>query len=624
MFNVDSLFSTITWFSIVSSLIVLLFSGGLTGWVLRRPAGTARMQEIACAIQEGARAYLNRQYGTIAVVALVLAILIATFFNRPDDLWHGLIPALGFLVGATFSGVAGYVGMNISVRANVRTAAAAELGLKEALQVAFRGGAVTGFAIVGLGLLGLSAFFAVLFLPYQPGDHHHELFNLAIEGMGFGASLISLFARVGGGIFTKAADVGGDLVGKVEAGIPEDDPRNPATIADNVGDNVGDCAGMGADLFETYVVTMIAAMLLGQMAFPADTRIGVALPLAFGGAAIVASLIGQFFVRLGSNQNIMGALYKGLFATAAVAAGLFWWINQLITGQIGFFLAGLIGLAVMMLITVITEYYTSTKFRPVKKIAEASQTGPATNIIAGLAVGMESTLLPVLVIVGGIAGAYFLTEQLAELYAATSHLIMGAYGIAIAAVGMLSAAGMVVAIDSYGPITDNAGGIAEMSKLPPHVRQITDALDAVGNTTKAVTKGYAIGSAGLGALALFITFTQKVALEGQTNAALKNITYSLQDPYVITGLFIGAMIPFLASSLFMNAVGKAAQSVIVEVRRQFREMPGIMNGTQKPDYGRAVDLVTRAAIREMLPPGVIAIAAPILASLISVRMLGGL
>jgi K(+)-stimulated pyrophosphate-energized sodium pump len=623
------------------------------------------MQEIAGAIQEGARAYLNRQYGTIAIVAGVLAVLIAWFFSEPGNMMKGLIPAFGFLLGAAFSGTAGYVGMNISVRANVRTAAAAEKGLAPALQLAFRGGAVTGFAIAGLGLLGVAIFFATLYLPYNPGDPHHKLFNLAIEGMGFGASLISLFARVGGGIFTKAADVGGDLVGKVEAGIPEDDPRNPATIADNVGDNVGDCAGMGADLFETYVVTMIAAMLLGQMAFPYDAKMGVALPLALGAAAIIASILGQYFVRLGSSQNIMGALYKGLFATTVIAAGLFYWFTMMITGKVQFFYAACIGLVVMIAITVVTEYYTSTNYRPVKKIAEASQTGPATNIISGLAVGMESTLVPVLIIVGGIAGAYFITEPLAALFYSeltgisvpqniagmlsalkdpakfadaaallrmmeqteqfgVQKLLMGAYGIAIAAVGMLSAAGMVVAIDSYGPITDNAGGIAEMAELPPNVRQITDALDAVGNTTKAVTKGYAIGSAGLGALALFIAFTQKVAEVGHANKALADITYSLQDPYVIMGLFAGAVLPFYAASLFMNAVGKAAQAVIVEVRRQFREMPGIMDRTQKPDYGRAVDLVTKAAIREMLPPGIIAIAAPVLCAFISVRMLGGL
>ena len=638
--------------AIGASLLALIYGALMARWIIAQSPGNARMQEIAAAIQAGAQAYLNRQYITISVVGVVLAIILAVALG-PET-------AGGFVVGAVLSGAAGFIGMNVSVRANVRTAHAAGIGLNQALQIAFRGGAITGMLVVGLGLLGVAGYFAVMRGIIGDDAALHSLIGLA-----FGGSLISIFARLGGGIFTKGADVGADLVGKVEAGIPEDDPRNPATIADNVGDNVGDCAGMGADLFETYVVTMIAAMLLGQMAFPHDARIGVVLPLAFGSAAIIASIFGQYFVRLGSSQSIMGALYKGLFATTVIAAGLFYWFNWMITGKVQFFLAGCIGLAVMVLITIITEYYTSTNFRPVKAIASASQTGPATNIIAGLAVGFESTLAPMAVIVGGIAGAYFLTEPLAVYYYteltgltvpqnlasmlsalkdpkmfadsatilrvieqsahySTQHLLMGAYGIAIAAVGMLSAAGMIVAVDSFGPITDNAGGIAEMSELPPNVRQITDALDAVGNTTKAVTKGYAIGSAGLGALALFITFTQKVNEASEINVALKGITYSLQDPYVIMGLFVGATIPFFVSSLFMNAVGKAAQAVIVEVRRQFREMPGIMDRTQKPDYGRAVDLVTQAALREMLPPGFIAIAAPLLCAFISVRMLGGL
>ncbi|MEB3299452.1 MAG: sodium-translocating pyrophosphatase [Candidatus Sericytochromatia bacterium] len=618
----EQLFSLITWFSIAASLAALVVAGGLTGWVLRQPAGNARMQEISGAIQEGAAAYLNRQYTTIAGVSLVLAVLIFFFFRTADDAMHGAVPALGFVVGAVFSGFAGYAGMNISVRANVRTTAAAEKGLAPALDVAFRGGAVTGFAIVGLGLLGVAAFFMWLFpadAAATGAEHNRELFNLALEGMGFGASLISLFARVGGGIFTKAADVGGDLVGKVEAGIPEDDPRNPATIADNVGDNVGDCAGMGADLFETYVVTMIAGMLLGQFAFPGTAQ-GVLLPLALGAAAIIASIVGSFFVRLSPSENIMGALYKGLFATTGVSVALFYYLVGKVMGDnaMPFFWAGSIGLAVMVLITLITEYYTSTNFRPVKVIAEASQTGPATNIISGLAVGMESTAVPIVIIVAGIAGSFFTTQGLAG--EGVSTLIMGAYGIAVAAVGMLSTAGMVVAIDSYGPITDNAGGIAEMSELPGNVREITDKLDAVGNTTKAVTKGYAIGSAGLGALALFITFTKKV--DGFEN--LKGIEYTLQDPMIIMGLFLGGMLPFLASSMFMNAVGKAAQAVIVEVRRQFREMPGIMDRTQKPDYGKAVDLVTRAAIREMLLPGAIAVLAPVVAAFVGIKLLAGM
>jgi K(+)-stimulated pyrophosphate-energized sodium pump len=608
--NVTQLLTPITWFALIAAIAVLVYSGLLAGNVVAQPAGNARMQEIAGAIQEGAMAYLNRQYRTIAMVGVVLAILLGFAF-------HSVIPTIGFLIGAVFSGAAGYVGMNISVRANVRTAQAAEKGLGAALSVAFKGGAVTGMAVVGLGLLGISAIFL--------GFWHNspEQFNSAIEGMGFGASLISLFARLGGGIFTKAADVGADLVGKVEAGIPEDDPRNPAVIADNVGDNVGDCAGMGADLFETYVVTMIAALLLGQMAFP-NSVAGVILPLALGGSAIVASIVGSWFVRLGSNNSIMGALYKGTIVSTLVSAVLFYFINNKITGQMGFFWASLIGLAVMVLITVITEYYTSTAYRPVKEIAKASQTGPATNIISGLAVGMESTLAPILVIVAGIAGAFFATHNLPL---GASPLIVGTYGIAIAAVAMLSSTGMVVAIDSFGPITDNAGGIAEMSHLPAEVRTITDSLDAVGNTTKAVTKGYAIGSAGLAALALFITFTQRVdtAFAAKFGANYPAFTYTLQDPRVIIGLFLGGVLPFFASSMFMNAVGEAAQSVIVEVRRQFREIPGIMQGTAKPEYGRCVDIVTASAIRQMLLPGFIAVATPLVVGAIGgPKALGGL
>jgi K(+)-stimulated pyrophosphate-energized sodium pump len=621
--TVTQLFTPISWFAIISALLVLGYSAFLASSVVKQPAGNARMQEIAGAIQEGAMAYLNRQYRTIAIVGIPLAFILGFAFKA----WE---PAVGFLVGAIFSGAAGYVGMNISVRANVRTAAAAEKGLAPALALAFKGGAVTGMAVVGLGLLGVAAFFYFFF------EKNVHSFNLAIEGMAFGASLISLFARVGGGIFTKAADVGADLVGKVEAGIPEDDPRNPAVIADNVGDNVGDCAGMGADLFETYVVTMVAALLLGQMAFPAGNINGVLLPIAIGGAAIVASIIGSFFVSLGRGTNIMGALYKGLIVTTLVSAAAFAGIiNWLFPGQWGFFWAALIGLAVMGLITVITEYYTSTEWRPVKKIAEASSTGPATNIISGLAVGMESTLAPVIVIVAGIGGAYWVSQSMAAVLG-TTPLLVGAYGIATAAVAMLSTAGMIVAIDSFGPITDNAGGIAEMSELPESVRHTTDALDAVGNTTKAVTKGYAIGSAGLAALALFITFTQRVQEMGMesvdalgnvtpaVNAALNNVSYSLQDPKIIIGLFIGGVLPFFFSSLFMESVGKAAQAVIEEVRRQFREKPGIMQGTEKPDYGRAVDIVTAAAIRQMLLPGFLSIAVPIAVAFMGARALGGM
>ncbi len=607
MDNVTQLLTPITWFAIISSLLVLGYSAFLAQRVVSQPAGNARMQEIAGAIQEGAMAYLNRQYSTIAIVGVVLAILLGLFFKSA-------IPAIGFVVGAVFSGLAGYVGMNISVRANVRTAQAAEKGLAPALDLAFKGGAVTGMAVVGLGLLGIAAAFALL---WRGPEHTHD-FNLAIEGLAFGASLISLFARLGGGIFTKAADVGADLVGKVEAGIPEDDPRNPAVIADNVGDNVGDCAGMGADLFETYVVTLIAALLLGQMAFPGSV-IGVMLPLALGGAAIVASIVGSFFVKLGTNNSIMGALYKGTLVSVVLSGVLFYFINQQLTGAFPFFIASLVGLVVMVLITVITEYYTSTAFKPVKEIAKASQTGPATNIISGLAVGMESTLAPMLVIVAGIAVAYYATQgvQLPGVQMG-SPLIVGTYGIAIAAVAMLSITGMVVAIDSFGPITDNAGGIAEMSHLPPEIRTITDSLDAVGNTTKAVTKGYAIGSAGLAALALFITFTQRVEEQYAAAGKAADFAYTLQDPLVIIGLFLGGVLPFFAASMFMNAVGTAAQSVIVEVRRQFREIKGIMEGTAKPEYGKCVDIVTASAIKQMLFPGFLAVATPL-----AVGYLGG-
>ena len=594
MTDVTQFLTPITWFAIVASLLVLGFSAILAQNVVSQPAGNARMQEIAAAIQEGAMAYLNRQYSTIAIVGAVLTVVLAVAFKS-------YVPALGFVVGAVFSGAAGYVGMNISVRANVRTAQAAEKGLGAALAVAFKGGAVTGMAVVGLGLLGIGALFFV-FWGKSP-----EIFNQAIEGLGFGASLISLFARLGGGIFTKAADVGADLVGKVEAGIPEDDPRNPAVIADNVGDNVGDCAGMGADLFETYVVTMIASLLLGQMAFPGQLN-GVLLPLALGGVAIVASIVGSFFVQLGANKSIMGALYKGTAVSTVISAVGFYFINQQLTGQMGLFWAAIVGLLVMVAITVITE---------------ASQTGAATNIIYGLAYGMESTLAPVFVIVAGIAASYLAAKGVSG----ASTLLVGTYGIAIAAVAMLSTTGMVVAIDSFGPITDNAGGIAEMSHLGPEVREITDALDAVGNTTKAVTKGYAVGSAGLAALALFITFTQKVDISFKEHfgANFPAFEYTLQDPKVIIGLFIGGVIPFFASSLFMLAVGKAAQAVIVEVRRQFREIKGIMEGTAKPEYGKCVDLVTAAALREMLLPGFLSVAAPLVVGAIGgPKALGGM
>ncbi|MFP5502560.1 MAG: sodium-translocating pyrophosphatase [Candidatus Sericytochromatia bacterium] len=580
----------------IAALITLAFSGYLAASILKMPDGNERMKEIAEAIQQGASAYLNKQYTWGAIVGVIVAILIA--------IGLGWITAVGFVIGAAFSAAAGYVGMNISVRANVRTAAAAERGLAAAMDVAFKGGAVTGLAVAGLGLLGVAAFYGVT-----------KDVN-AILGLGFGASLISLFARVGGGIFTKAADVGADLVGKVEAGIPEDDPRNPAVIADNVGDNVGDCAGMGADLFETYVVTLIAAMLLGHLFFP-DNVAFVLYPIGLGAIALIASIIGTFFVRLGNSTNIMGALYKGTGATAVIALIGFVWLTNAMFGAdwMRFMWASLVGLAVMGLITVITEYYTSTAFRPVKDITKASETGSATNIIAGLAVGMESTLMPVLLIVAAIFTAY---ATAGGFSGAPGSYEVGIYAIAIAAVSMLSTAGMVVALDSFGPITDNAGGIAEMSERPPEIREVTDALDAVGNTTKAVTKGYAIGSAGLAALALFVAYTQdlhKVQVEVSGNEALPFMSFSLSDPMVLIGLFIGGVLSFFFSSLFMNSVSRAAQAVITEVRRQFREL-GILEGRNKPEYGTCVAIVTEAAIKEMILPGVLAVVAPLLVGLI--------
>jgi K(+)-stimulated pyrophosphate-energized sodium pump len=547
----------IIWGSIVAAVLTLATSGYLAMGILRLPDGNDRMRQIASAIQEGAGAYLNTQYKWVAIVGAVLFVVLGWGMS-----WTS---AIGFAIGAAFSAAAGYVGMNISVRSNVRTAAAAEKGLAAALQVAFRGGAVTGLAVAGLGLLGVAGFYGA--------THNVE----TIIGMGFGASLISLFARVGGGIFTKAADVGADLVGKVEAGIPEDDPRNPAVIADNVGDNVGDCAGMGADLFETYVVTLIAAMLLGHLFFPTDNTY-VLYPMGLGAIAILASVVGTFSVKLGRNQNIMHALYWGTGMTALVSlVGFVALTLKMFPNNPGQYLtASLIGLAVMVIITVITEYYTATEYRPVKDVAEASETGAATNIIAGLAVGMESTLAPVLVIVAAIIASFYAAGGFAGQYSE------GLYAIAVAAVAMLSTAGMVVAIDSFGPITDNAGGIAEMSELPHEIRQITDALDAVGNTTKAVTKGYAIGSAGLAALVLFASYTQDLyramsVTAAKAGAVAQYVTFSLADPQVIAGLFIGGVLPFFFSAIFMKAVSKAAQSVITEVRRQFREL-GILEG----------------------------------------------
>jgi K(+)-stimulated pyrophosphate-energized sodium pump len=586
-------------FSIVSAAAGIAYGLYLTVWVVRLNPGNSKMQEIAQAIQEGARAYLNRQYRTIGLVAAVLFTVLWL-----GGLWSdkfGLVTAVGFLIGAAASATAGYVGMAIAVRANVRTAQAAHQGLNAALTVAFRGGAVTGLLLIGLGLLSLAVFYAVASELAGQEKAVHALISL-----GFGGSLISVFARVGGGIYTKAADVGADLVGKVEAGIPEDDPRNPAVIADNVGDNVGDCAGMAADLFETYAVTTVAAMVLAFTMFKGQVE-PILYPLALGGMTILATIIGILFVRVGPAGNIMAALYKGLFVAGGLAALTFFPISRYLMDGVGgvgaanYFVAALIGLAVTLTLVFITDYYTSKSFSPVKEIAKASETGHATNIISGLAVGMQATGWPVVVIVVAILSSYWVCGGADQ---------GGLYGVAVAAVSMLSMAGIVVAIDAFGPITDNAGGIAEMAHLGDEVRNITDPLDAVGNTTKAVTKGYAIGSAALAAIVLFAEYARVVAGDGHSAA------FDLSNPNVLVGLFLGGMLPFVFAALCMKAVGHAGGLVVEEVRRQFREIKGIMEGTAKPEYGTCVDIVTQAAIKRMMVPGLIPVVSPILVGVI--------
>ncbi len=596
------------WLIVICGALSIIYGIVTTRGLLAADAGSARMQEISAAVREGATAYLKRQYTTIGIVGVVILILAFIFL--------GIYAAVGFLIGAVLSGAAGFIGMNVSVRANVRVAQAATKSLAGGLDLAFKSGAVTGLLVAGLGLLGVTIYFSYLIgvAGFAPTD---RTVVDALVATSFGASLISIFARLGGGIFTKGADVGGDMVGKVEAGIPEDDPRNPATIADNVGDNVGDCAGMAADLFETYVVTIVATMVLAAIVLPDALKLaGMVLPLAIGGACVVTSIIGTYFVRLGPSNNIMGALYKGIIATGVLSLIVLLPVLALVFGDLNaalgtaakaftpwsLFWCGVTGLVITGLIIVITEYYTGTGRRPVNSIAEASITGHGTNVIQGLAVSLESTALPALVIIAGIIVA---------------NNLAGLFGIAFAVATMLALAGMVVALDAFGPVTDNAGGIAEMAGLPDEVRHNTDALDAVGNTTKAVTKGYAIGSAGLGALVLFAAYTQDLtyfaakAATGTFFYGMEAVNFSLANPYVVVGLLFGGLLPFLFGGMAMTAVGRAAQSVVVEVRRQFKEKPGIMAGTEKPDYGRAVDMLTKAAIREMIVPSLLPVLSPI-------------